>query len=137
MVARCTYHQPTYFSKLLNIKKEPYKKAYLLTKNIEEFSGKSSKEWTSRQKKKDKTERVTGLGRRRSQDIVKWNQMTDLRFQTGGRHQTSPASLGGGEGDKQDTKSDLRQSAISAPASQLSNISYDLLYDDCTLFESS
>ena len=28
------------------------KKAYLLTKNIEEFSGKSSGEWTSRQKKK-------------------------------------------------------------------------------------
>ena len=24
-----------------------------------------------------------------------WNQMTDLRFQTGGRHQTPPASLRG------------------------------------------
>ena len=30
---------------------------------LEEFSGKSSGEWTSRQKK-DKTERVTGIGRR-------------------------------------------------------------------------
>ena len=33
-------------------KQEPYEKAYLLTKNIEQFSGKSSGEWTSRQKKK-------------------------------------------------------------------------------------
>ena len=40
-----------------------YTEAYLLTKNIEEFSGKSSGERTSR-RKKDKTERVTGLGRR-------------------------------------------------------------------------
>ena len=34
-------------------KQEPYKKASLivLTKNIEEFSGKSLEEWTSRQKK--------------------------------------------------------------------------------------
>ena len=31
-------------------KQEPYKKAYLLTKNIEEFSGKSLEERASRQK---------------------------------------------------------------------------------------
>ena len=36
---------------LLAAKQEAYKKAYLLTKNIEEFSGKSSEERTSRQKK--------------------------------------------------------------------------------------
>ena len=36
---------------LLAAKQDPHKKAYLLTKNIEEFSGKSSEEWTSRQKK--------------------------------------------------------------------------------------
>ena len=36
---------------LLAAKQEPYKKAYLLMENIEEFSGKSSEEWTSRQKK--------------------------------------------------------------------------------------
>ena len=53
------------------------KKAYLLTKNIEERSGKSSGEWTSRQKK-GKSERVTGLGRRTREDIIKWNQMTAL-----------------------------------------------------------
>ena len=51
---------------LLAAKQESDKKAYLLTKHIEEFSGKSLEEWTSRQKKKknDKTERVTGLGRK-------------------------------------------------------------------------
>ena len=44
-------------------------------------------------RKKDKTERVTGLGKTTREEIVKWNQMTALRFQTGGRHQTSPVSL--------------------------------------------
>ena len=53
-------------------------------KNIEEFSGKSSGEWTSRQKKKDRTESVTGLSRWTSEEIVKCNQMTALRSQTGG-----------------------------------------------------
>ena len=48
------------------------------------------------QAEKDKTEWVTGIGRRTREEIAKWNQMTALRFQTGGRHQTSPASLGGG-----------------------------------------
>ena len=76
---------------LLAAKQEPYKKAYLFTKNIEEVSGKSSGEWASRQKT-DKTERVTGLGRGTRKKIVKWNQMTALRFQTGGRRQTSLAS---------------------------------------------
>ena len=33
-------------------------------------------------KKKKKTERLTGLGRRRREEIVKWNQMTALRFET-------------------------------------------------------
>ena len=47
------------------------------------------------QAENDKTERVTGLGRRTREEIAKWNQMTALRFQTGGRHQTSPASLQG------------------------------------------
>ena len=48
------------------------------------------------QAEKDKTERVTGLGRRTREEIAKWNQMTALKFQTGGRHQTSPGlPLGG------------------------------------------
>ena len=48
-----------------------------------------------RQAEKDKTDRVTGLGRRTREEIAKWNQMTALRFQTGERHQTPPASLRG------------------------------------------
>ena len=48
--------------------------------------------------KKDKTERVTGLGRRPRVKIVKWNQMTEMRFQTVGREQMSPASIRGGSG---------------------------------------
>ena len=59
---------------LLAAKQEPYKKAYLLTKNIEEFSRKNSGEWNSKQKKNKKTERVTGLGRRKREE----NQMTTL-----------------------------------------------------------
>ena len=43
--------------------------------------------------RKDKTERVTGLDRKTREEIVKWNQMTALRLQSWGRHQTSPASL--------------------------------------------
>ena len=35
-------------------------------------------------RKKDKTERVIGPSRRTREEIVKWNQMTALRFQTGG-----------------------------------------------------
>ena len=45
--------------------------------------------------RKNKIERVTGLGRRTREEIAKWNQMTALRFQTGGRHQASKASLRG------------------------------------------
>ena len=36
---------------LLAAKHEPYKKAYLCKENTEQFSGKSSEEWTSRQEK--------------------------------------------------------------------------------------
>ena len=44
-------HIPPTNCLLLTAKQEPYKKkAYLLTKNIEEFSGKSSDERASRQK---------------------------------------------------------------------------------------
>ena len=53
---------------------------------------KSPVEWTS-SRKKDKTERVIGLGRRTREEIVKQNPITDLIFQTLGRHQTSPASF--------------------------------------------
>ena len=36
------------------------------------------------QAENDKTERITGLGRRTREEIAKWNQMTALRFQMGG-----------------------------------------------------
>ena len=49
-------------------------------------------------RKKKKTERVTGLGRNSREEIVKWNQITALRFQTGGdiRHPRPPVGEGGG-----------------------------------------
>ena len=43
-------HIPLTNCLLLTAKQEPNKKAYLLTKNIEEFSGKSVAERASRQK---------------------------------------------------------------------------------------
>ena len=43
-------HIPPTNCLLLTAKQKPYKKAYLLTKNIEEFSGKSLEERASRQK---------------------------------------------------------------------------------------
>ena len=44
-------HIPPTNLRLLAAKQVPYKKAYLLTKNIEEFSEKSLEERASRQKK--------------------------------------------------------------------------------------
>ena len=79
---------------LLAAKQEPYKKAHLSTKYIEEFFLKKFRR-LGQQAEKDKTERVTGLGRKTREKIAKRNQMTALRFQTGGRHQVSPASLWG------------------------------------------
>ena len=87
-------HIPLTNCLLLTAKQEPYKKAYLLTKNIEEFSGKEFRR-KGQQAENDKIQRVTGLGRRTREEIAKWNQMTALRFQTEGRHQTSSASLRG------------------------------------------
>ena len=77
--ACCTYHRPTYFSWLLNRSH---------TKKILSLHEKYRK----RQSKKDKTERVIVLGRRTRQKILKWKQMTALRFQTGGdiRHPWPP-----------------------------------------------
>ena len=45
------------------------------------------------QEEKDKTEGITGLGRRTREEIAKWNQMTALRFETRGKHRSYPASL--------------------------------------------
>ena len=45
--------------------------------------------------KKIRQKELTGLSRRTREEIAKWHQMTALRFQIGGRHQTCPASLWG------------------------------------------
>ena len=82
-------HIPPTNSLLLIAKQEPYRKEYLLPKNIEEFSGKKSRRKAQRAEK-DKTEMLTGLGRRTRQEIAKWNQMTALRFQTGGETSNIP-----------------------------------------------
>ena len=98
-------HIPSTNCLLLTAKQEPYKKAYLLTKNIEEFSGKSLEERASRQKK-DKTEKVTGLGRRTREEIAKWNQMTALRFQTGGETSDIPGLPSGATDIEKDSLTD-------------------------------
>ena len=46
-------------------------------------------------KEEDKTERVTGRGRK-TKETVKWNQMTALRFQTGGGDIIHPQPVFGG-----------------------------------------
>ena len=45
--------------------------------------------------KKEKTEGAAGQDRITRKQIERWNQTTAARFQTGGRHQKSPASLSG------------------------------------------
>ena len=42
---------------LLAPEQEPYKKAYLLEKNIEEFPGRTSGKWSSTQEKKKKSDK--------------------------------------------------------------------------------
>ena len=88
-------HLPPTNLLLLTAKQEPYKKAYLSTNKYWRIFWKKFRRKGQRAEE-NKTERVTGLGRRTIEEIAKWNQMTALRFQMeGGRHQTSPASLRG------------------------------------------
>ena len=70
------------------------KKNLSLTKNILKNFLEKVPENGPAGRKKDRTG-VTGLGRKTREEIVKWNQMRALRFHTGGRHQTSLASLQG------------------------------------------
>ena len=64
---------------LLAAKQEPHKKAYFLTKNIEEFSGKSSEEWTSRQKKRqDRKSNRTKQKNKRGDSKVESNDSPEI-----------------------------------------------------------
>ena len=82
------------------------------------------------QAQKDKTEKVTGLDRRRREEIAKWNQMTALRLQTGGRHQTSPASLRGwGGGVREKKKESERETRRDETDNYLITIT---LFEECT-----
>ena len=65
-----TLHIPPTNLLLLAAKQEPYKTAHLLTKNTEEFSGKKFIR-KGQQAENDKTDRVTGLGRRTREKIAK------------------------------------------------------------------
>ena len=77
MAACCTYHRPTYL--LLATKQEPCKKAYLITKNIREFSGKSSGEWTSRQnKRQDRKSERTRQKNKRGENKLKSNDSREI-----------------------------------------------------------
>ena len=95
------HHIPPTNLLFLAAKQEPTKKAYLSTKNIEEFSEKRFRR-KGQQAGKDKTERVTGLGRKTRKEIVKWNQMTALRFRRGGETSDIPG-LPSGVRAKNDT----------------------------------
>ena len=59
------------------------------------MSGNETAEWTHQKQKKEQMGGATGLGRITREQIGKWNQMTALGFQTGGKHQKFPASLRG------------------------------------------
>ena len=79
---------------LLAAKQESYKRNLSLYENFSRIFLKKFRR-KDQQAEKDQIERVTGLVRKTREEIAKWNQMTALRFQTKGRHQTSPASLRG------------------------------------------
>ena len=64
---------------LLPAAQEPYKKPTSSLKILKNFWDKSQENGPAG-RKKDKTERVTGFGRRARKQMVKWNQMTALRF---------------------------------------------------------
>ena len=70
-------HIPPTNCLLLTAKQEPYKKAYLLTKNIEEFPGKSSGDWASRQKKDRKSNRIRQKNKR-GDSKVEWNDSPEV-----------------------------------------------------------
>ena len=79
---------------LLAVKQEPYKKSLSLNEKYWENFLEKVQQNGPASRKKNMTERVLGLGRRTRQEIVKWNQMTTLRFQTGGETSDIPVLEG-------------------------------------------
>ena len=69
---------------LLAAEQEPYKKAYLFLRRMDRQA----------EKKRQDRKRI-GLGRRTRMAIVQWNQMTALRFQTGGETSDIPGLSSG------------------------------------------
>ena len=81
MATCCTYHQPS--SPTCYTTAIPNSLSLINQKILKPVWEKKSEEWASRGKKKKKTEGVTGVSRTTRKEIVKWNQMTALRFPTG------------------------------------------------------
>ena len=74
-----TLHIPPTNLLVLAAKQEPYKKAYLLTKNIGRIFWKSSGEWTSRQKKRyDKNSNRTRQKNKRGDSKVESNDSPEI-----------------------------------------------------------
>ena len=71
-------HIPPTNCLLLTAKQEPYKKAYLLTKYIEEFSGKSLEERASRQKTIRQKENRTRQKNKRGDSKVESNDSPEI-----------------------------------------------------------
>ena len=94
---------------LLAAKQEPYKKSLSLNEKYWKNFLEKVQQNGPAGRKKDKTERALGLGGRNREETVKWNQVTALRFQTGGRHQTSPASLRGLFNRKSEKETDNKE----------------------------
>ena len=84
---------------VLAARQEPYKKVYLLVliKNVEEFSGKSSEEWTSRQKKRyNRKSNRTRLKNKKGDSKVKSNDRVEISDRGGDtRHPWPPLGVGG------------------------------------------
>ena len=78
---------------LLAAKQEPYKKAYLLMKNMKKKQFWKKFRRMDKQAEKNRTERATRLGRRTREETAKWNQMTALRFHYRGEASDIPGLL--------------------------------------------
>ena len=75
-------HIPPTNYHVLAAKQKPCQTAYLLTKNIQEFSWENKDHKNGPLCRKKTREKTKGVGRRTWEEIVKWTWMRALRFQT-------------------------------------------------------